>query len=76
MENDIKFEGPGPFHLPVAQTTAVEANKGNGVTMILNCMLPDRGGHPEAVNVQMLSKVARELAAQLNRAADEVGDKR
>ena len=71
MEGDVKFEGPAPFFLPVAQGTAAVPHHNNGVTVILSCLLPGRGGRPEPVNVQMLTKTARTLAEQLMRAVAE-----
>ena len=71
MGGDVKFEGPGPFHLPVAQSTAAVPHHNNGVTVIFQCALPGRGSRPEPVNVQMLTKTARTLAEQLMRAVTE-----
>ena len=79
MESRVIFEGPGPFHLPVAQRASAEGHTNNGITLTLYSLLPAhdasseamRSKSPEAVNVQMPSKVARELAVQLIRAADK-----
>lgn len=40
MEGDVKFEGPAPFFLPVAQSTAAVPHHNNGVTVIFSCLLP------------------------------------
>lgn len=70
-ESKIIYQGPGPFHLPVVQTATATGNKENGVTMTLRALLPEREPQLESVSAQMLSGVARELAVQLLRAADE-----
>jgi hypothetical protein len=76
-DSHVLFEGPGPFHLPTAQRTGVVGHRNNGVTAIFYCLASirvrgvEQSRGLEPVNVQMASKVARELAAQLLRAADE-----
>ena len=59
----IRFEGSGPYHLPVAQSATAESNKGNGVTLILKCLVD--GKKLEAVNVQLTDGVAAELGSKL-----------
>ena len=71
MESNVIFEGPGPFHLPVAQHARADGHTNNGVTLTLQCLLPRRGGEMEAVNVQMLASVAREAAVRLLQAAEQ-----
>jgi hypothetical protein len=83
MESSIIFEGPGPFHLPVAQRATADGHTNNGVTLTLYCQVPAhnaeqaaiRSKEPEPICVQMASSVARDLAAALLRAA-EAGDVR
>ena len=70
-ESKVTYQGPGPFHLPVVQNATATGNQKNGVTMTLRAFLPERERELESVNAQMLSKIARELAVQLLRAADE-----
>jgi hypothetical protein len=78
-DSHVTFEGPGPFHLPAAQRATATGHRNNGVTMTVYSLLPKRekgvlvyrGLGPEAVNIQMLSWVARELAAQLVQAAED-----
>jgi len=78
-EGSVAFAGPRPFDLPVAQRTTVTGHGNNGVRATFYSLLPkrengvlvNRGVGTEAVNVQMLSKVARKLAEQRLRAADE-----
>ena len=78
-EGSVAFAGPRPFDLPVAQRTTGTGHGNNGVRATFYSLLPkrengvlvNRGVGTEAVNVQMLSKVARRLAEQRLRAADE-----
>jgi hypothetical protein len=75
----VTFEGSGPFHLPAAQRATATGHENKGVTMTVYCLLPKRekgvlvyrGMGPEAVSIQMLSWVARELGTQLLRAAKD-----
>ncbi len=69
-ESTITFQGPGPFHLPIAQRATAHGNTDNGVTIALSAILPERELGLESVSVQMLSTTARELAAALLKAAD------
>jgi len=79
VESNVIFEGPGPFHLPVAQRAIAVGHTNNGVTATVYCLVAksvggvevDRGSEPEPISVQMLSSVARDLAVALMRAADE-----
>jgi hypothetical protein len=79
MDSIITFEGPGPFHLPVAERVTAVGHSNNGVTMTIYSQLPGRGSalggglgnEPVPVSVQMVSRVARELATHLVEAADE-----
>ena len=66
METKVTFTGPGPFHLPTAHYASAEGHENNGVTLILES--PIRGLGLEAVNVQMTTYQARELAAALLKA--------
>jgi hypothetical protein len=83
MESVVTFEGPGPFHLPVAQRATADGHTNNGVTLTPYCKVPAHNAEqaairakvPEPISVQMASSVARELAAALLRAA-EIGDVR
>ncbi len=78
MNSRIIFEGPGPFDLPTAQRATAIGHTNNGVTLTLYCLVPAhsaaavavRSTEPEPVKVQMLSRIARDLAAELLRAAD------
>lgn len=83
MDSFVTFEGPGPFHLPTAQRATATGHQNNGVTITLYCLLSEeqngvvvaRRSEPEAVGVQMISRVARELAVRLLQAADEADRK-
>jgi hypothetical protein len=72
-ESELTVRGPGPFHLPAAQRATASGNKDNGVTMTFWAVL--RNSPPESVQVQLTSKLARELAVQLLQAADASEDK-
>ena len=84
MDSIIIFEGPGPFHLPGAQCATVTAPSENAVTLTIygflqkreNGVMVARCTEPEAVSVQMVSWLARELAAKLLQAADQADRKR
>lgn len=83
MDNHVFFDGPGPFHLPPAQRASATGHTNNGVTLTVYClaakrvqgMAVNRGSDPEPISVQMVSSVARKLAADLIRAANEADAK-
>jgi hypothetical protein len=73
MDSAIRFEGLGPFHLPTAQSATTVAHTNNGVTAVFRCQLPSwHHNDTVAVDIQMVSTLARELAVRLLEAADEV----
>jgi hypothetical protein len=67
----VVFQGPGPFHLFVAQSATAHAS-GSSVTVTLKAFLPDRGTDLEAASFQVVPSQGRELAISLLRACDEV----
>lgn len=78
MTSHLIFEGPGPFYLPDARRTKAVGNK-NRVIATVYCPATkrvqgreeSRGSEPEPISVPMSASVARELAFQLIRAANE-----
>jgi len=70
MESQVTFTGPGPFHLPAAQDAAAVGHKNNGVTLILKGLFR-HGRELQALNIQMTTHVALELAAALLKAAKD-----
>ena len=70
MESQVTFTGPGPFVLPAAQDAAAVGHKNNGVTLILKGLFRN-GRELEALNIQMTTHVALELAAALLKAAKD-----
>ena len=67
----VRFEGIGPFHLPIAQDASATGHLNNGVTVTF--LLDTGGGGKElsAVNVQINADVALKLCSNLLRAIDE-----
>jgi hypothetical protein len=71
MDSKVRFDGVGPFHLPVAQAASATGHLNNGVTVTF---LLDAGGGGldlSAVNVQINADVALKLCSNLLRAIDE-----
>ena len=65
MDNSkVRFEGIGPFHLPIAQDASATGHLNNGVTVTF---LLDTS----AVNVQINADAALKLCSNLLRAIDE-----
>jgi hypothetical protein len=76
----ITLLGPGPFLLPVAQRATATGHTNNGVTMTVYAQVAKdaqaaAAGQTELVpiSIQMVSRIARELAGDLLYAAT-VGD--
>jgi hypothetical protein len=71
MDGQVRFEGMGPFQLPVAQEASATGHRNKGVTITF--MLDTAGGGKElsAVNVQINSDAALRLCSNLLRAIDE-----
>ena len=71
MDSTVRFEGMGPFHLPVAQDASAMGHLNNGVTITF--LLDTGGGGKElsGVNVQVNADVALRLCSYLLRAIDE-----
>ena len=78
MRSTVTFDGPGPFDLPTAEKAMVTSYGNNGVTVTFMSQLTElkdgvlvhRRPEPEAVSIQMLASVARDLAEALMRAAE------
>jgi hypothetical protein len=71
MDSSVRFEGIGPFHLPVAQDASATGQLDNGVTVTL---LIDAGGvgkELSAVNPQINADAALKLCSNLLRAIDQ-----
>lgn len=68
MSSEIELVGPGPFHLPLAQTASAEGHGGNGVTITFRVLTND-GREFGSVSIQMIADVALELAGRLADAA-------
>jgi hypothetical protein len=66
----VVFQGPGPFHLFVAQS-AIAAALGNSVTITLRATLPGRGPDLESASFQIITREARELAISILAACDQ-----
>jgi hypothetical protein len=71
MDGQVRFEGMGPFQLPVAQAASATGHRKKGVTITF--MLDTAGGGKElsAVNVQINADAALRLCSNLLRAIDE-----
>ena len=71
MDGQVRFEGMGPFQLPVAQEASATGHRNKGVTITF--MLDTAGGGKElsAVNVQINADAALRLCSNLLRAIDE-----
>ena len=70
MDGTVRFEGSGPFHLPIAQDASATGRLNNGVTVTF---MLDTGGGKElsAVNMQIDADAALKLCSSLLRAIDE-----
>ena len=71
MDGQVRFEGMGPFQLPVAQEASATGHCDKGVTVTF--MLDTAGGGKElsAVNVQINADAALRLCSNLLRAIDQ-----
>lgn len=69
-ESEVKFLGPGPFSLPIAQSARARASY-DAVEMTLSVIVGD-DPHPRPLYIPMGYKVARQLAEQLAAAAIQV----
>jgi len=71
MDGNVRFEGRGPFQLPVAQEASATGHLDKGVTVTF--LLDTGGGGKEmsAVNVQINADTALKLCSNLLRAIDE-----
>jgi hypothetical protein len=71
MDGKVRFEGMGPFQLPVAQDASATGHldKGVTVTFLLDTGISDK--QMSAVNVQINADVALRLCSNLLRAIDE-----
>ena len=71
MDGKVRFEGMGPFQLPVAKDASATGHLEKGVTVTF---LLDTGSSDKAisaVNVQINAEVALRLCSNLLRAIDE-----
>jgi hypothetical protein len=71
MDNKVRFEGTGPFHLPVAQEASATGHLDNGVTVTFLVDVGGDGKELSAVNVQINADAALRLCSNLLRAIDE-----
>ena len=71
MDGKVRFEGMGPFRLPVAHDATATGHLDKGVTVTF--LLDTGGGGKEmsAVNVQINADAALKLCSNLLRAIDE-----
>ena len=71
MDGKVRFEGMGPFQLPVARDASATGhlNKGVTVTFLLDTGSSDK--EMSAVNVEISADVALRLCSNLLRAIDE-----
>jgi hypothetical protein len=65
---EVIFKGPGPFPLPTLQVATASALD-DSVEMQMHVLID---GETETLVIQMLSRVAVDLAEDLNRAASRV----
>ena len=65
---EIIFKGPGPFPLPTLQV-ATASGLEDSVEMQMHVLI---GGETETLVIQMLARVALDLADDLNRAAARI----
>ena len=63
QESEIKFTGPGPFSLQVAQSVRVDSGTGV-VTVVAKILVPDIQGQV-SVSIPMIATVADDLLSQL-----------
>ena len=71
MEGNVRLEGIGPFHLPVAQDASATGQLNNGVTITFLLDTEGCGNQVSAVNVQINADAALKLCSNLLRAIDE-----
>ncbi len=71
MNSTVRFEGVGPFHLPVAQDASATGQPNSGVTVTFLLDVGGGGKELSAVNVQINADAALKLCSNLLRAIDE-----
>ena len=71
MESTVRFDGIGPFHLPVAEDASATGQLNTGVTVTFLLDTEGSGKELSAVNVQINADVALKLCSNLLRAIDE-----
>jgi len=71
MDGNVRFEGIGPFHLPIAQDASATGQLNNGVTPTFLFDTGGGGNQVSAVNVQINADAALKLCSHLLRAIDE-----
>jgi hypothetical protein len=69
---DVVFKGPGPFPLPTLQVATASA-LGDSVEMQMHVLID---GESETLVIQMLARVALDLADDLNRAALRIANRK
>ena len=69
MDSNVRFDGIGPFHLPVALDAFATGHLNSGVTVTF--MLDTGCKELSAVNVQINADAALKLCSNLLRAIDE-----
>ena len=71
MDGKVRFEGAGPFQLPVAQDASATGHLDKGVTVTFLLDTGSSDKEMSAVNVQINAEVALKLCSNLLRAIDE-----
>ena len=71
MDGRVRFEGMGPFQLPVAQDASATGHLDKGVTVTFLLDTGSSDKQMSAVNVQINADVALRLCSNLLRAIDE-----
>ena len=71
MDGKVRFEGMGPFQLPVAQDASATGHLDKGVTVTFLLDTGSSDKEMSAVNVQINADVALRLCSNLLRAIDE-----
>ena len=69
-ESKVVFQGPGPHHLPIAQSATAHGGASE-VAMTLYAVVEGQGPRPIPIGIQMVASVARELGMALMVAAGE-----
>lgn len=71
MDGKVRFEGIGPFQLPVAQDASATGHLDKGVTVTFLLDTGSSDKEMSAVNVEINADIALRLCSNLLRAIDE-----